>query len=237
MASLVDNALSTAEVSRLLDGLEEAVEDLRISYEKYFLGIERQAPAHKHAQVKAQLRRVEQQRVRSTALRFRLAGLRARLVTYQHYWNRILGEIERGTYRRDIQQRVRRREQARVPPAPAPAPEPSPEVDEDEKTEPRTRPSEAEIAAAARRPRGRPAAEPASAVPGMETTAVRRLFDDLVQAKQAAGEKTQGLTMRALARKLSRELPKLRERHGGRVEFEVATVGGKVRLRARSVDP
>ena len=33
----------------------------------------------------------------STALRFRLAGLRARLVTYGHYWNRVLGEMERGT--------------------------------------------------------------------------------------------------------------------------------------------
>ncbi len=214
-----ENAFSSADVSRFLDDLEGAIEDLRLSYEKYFLGIERQAPAHKHSKVKAQLRTVERLRVRSTALRFRLSGLRSRLVTYQHYWNRILGEIERGTFRRDIQQRVRRREQSRQPPPVAAPAEPRPE-------------GSVPSPAGATRPGAKPPSPP---VPGMEKAAVHRLFDDLVQAKQAAGEDTRGLTVRALARKLSRELPKLRQRHGGRVEFEVATVGGKVRLRARPV--
>ena len=67
----------------------------------------------------------------------------------------------------------------------------------------------------------------------MKGADVRRLFQDLVQAKRAAGEDVEGLTERALARKLARELPKLREQHGGAVRFEVATVDGKVRLRAR----
>ena len=68
----------------------------------------------------------------------------------------------------------------------------------------------------------------------MKGADVQRLFRDLVTAKQRAGEDIKGLTVRALARKLSRELPKLQERHGDRVRFEVSTVGGKVRLRARS---
>ncbi|MEM9461090.1 MAG: MXAN_5187 C-terminal domain-containing protein [Myxococcota bacterium] len=197
-------------MSQLLDAFEEGIEQLRIAYEKYFLGVERQAPAIKHQRVKAQMRQIEQQRPRSTVLRFRFSGLKARLVTYQHYWNRILGQIEKGTYRRDLQQRVERRKQAASDPVPCAS----------------ASPATAERAA--------PPRPPPPPVPGMKGAEVDRLFRELVRAKQAAGEDVQGLTVRALARKLSRELPRLRQRHGDEVRFEVATVGGKVRLRARS---
>ncbi|MEM7158720.1 MAG: MXAN_5187 C-terminal domain-containing protein [Myxococcota bacterium] len=238
-----DNTASSAELARLLDAFEEAIEDLRIAYEKYFLGVERTPPTARHRKVKLHLRQLQKEHMRTTVLRFRMQGLRARLVTYQHYWTRILGQIEKGTYRRDLQMRSARRQEAiaalektrRVP-------EPTPE-----EAEAAASPS---VAAAANpttpRPPGVPPPppppragkrpSPAQAVPGMKNTEVKQLFDNLVQAKKAAGEDTQGLTVRALARKLSRELPKLRERHGSKVEFEVATVRGKVRLRARNRD-
>lgn len=222
MPSGGDNAVSNADVSQLLEAFEEGIEQLRIAYEKYFLGVERQAPATKHQRVKAQMRQIEQLRPRSTALRFRFSGLKARLVTYQHYWNRVLGQIEKGTYRRDLQQRVERRKRAatdpeRLPSASAP-------VGPDQRAAP----------SPPRAARGVPSRPPPPPVPGMKGAEVDRLFRELVRAKQAAGEDVQGLTVRALARKLSRELPRLQQRHGGQVRFEVATVGGKVRLRARS---
>jgi hypothetical protein len=238
-----DNAVSAAEASRLLDAFEEALEELRLAYEKYFVGIERQAPAQRHREVKLQMRRLEELRMRSTAIRFRLQGLRARLVTYEHYWTRVLGQIEKGTYRRDLQQRSQRRvqgEAAAQPPAQPPAVRPSaPEAETtpDAADVPRPR-AVTEISA----PRPSPPSSgpprpppPPVPVPGMKGAEVRRLFQDLVQAKQAAGEDVEGLTERALARKLARELPKLREQHGGAVKFEVATVAGKVSLRARPV--
>ena len=123
-----DNAVSAADASRLLDAFEEALEELRISYEKYFIGIERQAPAQRHKELKAQMRRLEELRVRSTVIRFRLGGLRARLVTYEHYWTRVLGQIEKGTYRRDLQ-RIQRRSQAETAPSPA-LPQPEPELED-----------------------------------------------------------------------------------------------------------
>lgn len=250
MPAVGDNAVSTADVSRLLDAFEEAIEELRIAYEKYFVGIERQAPAQRHKELKAQMRRLEGVRTRSTALRFRLSGLKARLVTYEYYWTRVLGQIERGTFRRDLQLRSQRR--AQTQPAPHASPEPRGPGE----------PHGAAVAEAPRRPVPAPLPDvpqarmvteisaprptppmpgpprpppPPIPVPGMKGTEVRRLFHDLVRAKKAAGEDTSGLTERALARKLSRELPKLREQHGGPVAFEVATVGGKVRLRARPV--
>lgn len=218
-----DNAVSNADVSRLLDTFEEAIELLRIAYEKYFSGVERQAPADRHQRVRAQMRQLEQLRPRSTVLRFRLAGLKARLVTYQHYWNRILGEIERGTFRRDIQKRVERRRHAQVETSPYPAAPPEPGV---------PTPQTSDLSAP--RPTAAPPRTPPPLVPGMRGAEVARLFRELVRAKKEAGEDTRGLTVRALARKLTRELPKLQQRHGGQVRFEVATVGGKVRLRARS---
>jgi hypothetical protein len=247
LAAVGDNAVSAADASRLLDAFEEALEELRISYEKYFLGIERHAPAQRHKEVKAQLRRLEELRLRSTVIRFRVAGVRARLVTYEHYWTRVLGQIEKGTYRRDLQ-RIQRRAQAEAASA-LPQPDGSPATDGSSATDGSTRPGGeprtddvprprmvTEISA----PRPSPAVPgpprpppPPVPVPGMRGSEVRRLFQDLVQAKRAAGEDVEGLTERALARKLARELPKLREQHGGPVKFEVATVAGKVRLRAR----
>lgn len=220
LAVVRDNAITSAEASRLLDDFEQSIDDLRVAYEKYFLGIDRRAPAQRHRSVKAEMQRLVQLHLRSTALRFRLNGLRARLVTYQHYWNRVLSQIEKGTYRRDIAQRVARR--SATPDVPEPTPR--------EHTQPMDVVPPQGPGKAAPRP-------PPPPVPGMKVKDVHQLFDRLVAAKRAAGEDTRGLTVKALARKLSRELPKLQKKHGGGVKFEVATVRGKVTLRARAPSP
>ncbi|MBC8070115.1 MAG: hypothetical protein IAG13_17400, partial [Deltaproteobacteria bacterium] len=49
---------------------------------------------------------LEGQQLRTTALRFRCGTLRARYVSYAHYWTRILDQIERGVFRRDVAARV-----------------------------------------------------------------------------------------------------------------------------------
>jgi hypothetical protein len=236
VAVVGNDAVSAADALRLLDAFEEAVEELRLSYEKYFVGIERQAPAQRHKEVKAQMRRLEELRVRSTVVRFRIGGLRARLVTYEHYWTRVLTEIEKGTHRRDLQRRTQRRTQADPPRAPKPeaaALEPEPTATPTDVPRPRlvTEISAPQASAPVPGPPRPP--PPPVPVPGMKGAEVRQLFHELVRAKRDAGEDVQGLTERALARKLARELPKLREQHGGPVKFEVATVAGKVRLRAR----
>ena len=64
---------------------------------------------------------------------------------------------------------------------------------------------------------------------------MRKLYEDLVAAKRAAGEDTSGLVYKALVRKLEREASRLAETHGTAVRFEVANVGGKITLRARTL--
>ncbi len=216
-----------SDVKQLLDELETGIERLRSEYQKYFLGVERQAPAAIHKKVEKLLREAEATRPRSTALRFRLGGLRARYVTYNHYWTRVLNQIENGTYRRD-RQLAQRRLAARA----------AAEADDGLPPEPVMPPMpDAASAGPPPMPGSKPKAPPPapSGVPGMDAGSVRKLYEDLVAAKRAAGETTEGLTYKALVRKLAREAPKLRERHGGKdVRFEVANVKGKVTLRARA---
>jgi hypothetical protein len=187
--------VETLDVRALLDALEGEIEALRHAYDKYFSGVDRVAPSKLRGSVERRLRDVERLHVTSTALRFRLQGLRARFVTYAHYWTRILDQIERGVYRRDLQRAARRAGEVEPRRAEAAASPSQPEVDE---------------------------------------AHVREVYRQLVLAKHAAGESIEGVTYAALVRKISREAPKLRERHGcEQVRFEVATVDGKVRLRAR----
>lgn len=198
----------------LLDELEEGIEALRVAYEKYFLGVERTPPVREREKIEKRLRSLEALHVQSTALRFRLGGLRARFITYKHYWTRIEGEMERGVYRRDLQRLTRRRPPPETPAAEG-APSPTPALE-----------------AAPTAPRTRPTFDPAAV--GLDPDHLEHVFRELVRAKRAAGEGLEGLTYGALVRKLVREAPKVRAKHKcEKVRFEVATVDGKVRLRAR----
>jgi hypothetical protein len=214
----------------MLEDLETGIERLRAEYQKYFLGVERQAPAKLHTTVQRQLRDLETTRPRATALKFRLGGLRSRYVTYNHYWTRILNQIENGTFRRDRLRAQRRMAELEPEPEPEPAAAPA------RPTEPTaavpTIPPPPTTGSNGTKPSPPPPAP--SGVPGMDGPAVRRLYADLVAAKRAAGEKTDGLTYKALVRKLAREAPRLQEQHGAPVKFEVARIGGKVTLRART---
>lgn len=189
----------------MLDELESDIEALRVSYDKYFLGVDRMPPTRARERLERKLRNLEHTPFRVTNLRFRMAGLRARFITYAHYWTRVLDQIERGVSRRDLAAKAAA---ARGQPAATSAP--------------------AAVIAATPTP-----AAPRSLV---DEDNVRDVFDRFVAAKRAAGEPTEGMTLPAFLRKLSRDAPKLAEQHGGRaLRFDVEVRDGKVRVRARPV--
>ncbi len=115
---------STASPDTMLDELEAEIEALRMAYEKYFLGVERAAPVRQRERLERKLRGLEGVAFRTTVLRFRMGGLRARYITYAHYWTRILDQMERGVSRRDLQRQAR--EPARAAPAAAAPVAPAP---------------------------------------------------------------------------------------------------------------
>ncbi len=218
MATKVKSEAPSSELRAALDELEVGIEALRLAYEKYFGGIERVPPSKLRTKLEKAMRNVETRGVTNTVIRFRLNGLRARFITYKHYWTRMENQLERGMSRRDLLRR--RRIQATAPPPEAPPAE----------------------AAKAEHANGRPdvpgaptgrarAVDPAKS--GIDPSHLRAVFKQLVLAKRAAGESTQGLTYQALVRKLTAEAPKLKRKHGcEKLQFSVSTRGGKVRLRS-----
>jgi hypothetical protein len=214
-----------------LDGIEEQIELLKVAYERYFNGVDRIPPARTHDAVKLAVRNLVGMQTGSTAARFRAQGLKARLVTYEHYWTRILLQIERGTFKRLLAESRRREYVLRFKQAEDAIRERKGSTSEADVGGPE-HPLEPEAGAPVQRLPRAPS-KPIALPNGMESSEARVLFKQFVAAKKAAGESVDGLTYGHLVEKIARELPKLQEKHGDAIRFEVATEGGKVRLRAR----
>jgi pyruvate/2-oxoglutarate dehydrogenase complex dihydrolipoamide acyltransferase (E2) component len=204
--------------------LEEELEALKVTYEQYFLGVERKEPVRRREELKKRVLRVKEGFTRNTGLKFRLQSLYARFLSYERLWLRSAREREEGTYHRDLfkaRMHARKQEAAAPPPpqeqeqAPAPAPEP-----------PAARP----VA-----PRARPAApaRPAAAPGAMRDAEMRALYDAYVSAKRSCNEDVSRLTYDAVAKSVSKQIPELMARYKAKtVEFKVEVKGGKAVLKA-----
>ena len=107
----------------LLDSLEKRIEDLRNQFEQYFLGARKRAPEQELTGVTYLIRRLSNQTITSTRLRFRFQQLMSKFNSYNQYWNRTLQQIEAGTYFRErFKQQMHEREAAKNAPPPQPAP-------------------------------------------------------------------------------------------------------------------
>jgi hypothetical protein len=94
--------LDPAEIGQLIGELEERVERLRALYDQYFMGIERLEPLTLRKEVDRRLWTLRREQIRNTGMRFKLETTIQRYNTYQQYWQRIVREIENGTYQRDL---------------------------------------------------------------------------------------------------------------------------------------
>ena len=83
------------------EALAEAVQKLRILYEQYFAGVERFEPLKERTRIKKELRRLMGVRSNNTAYKFKMQSTQATLVTYENHWDRIVRQIEEGTFKRD----------------------------------------------------------------------------------------------------------------------------------------
>jgi len=85
----------------MLDRLEKQIDDLRNQFEQYFLGSRKKAPEQELTTVTFIIRRVSNQTINSTRMRFRFQQLTSKFNSYNQYWNRTLQQIEAGTYFRN----------------------------------------------------------------------------------------------------------------------------------------
>lgn len=84
-----------------LKAFSRRVEQLRISHERFFMGIDRVPPNPERQTLERDLRNSPLMRSRNTALRFQFNNVRQRLLSYARYWDRIMRLIEEGKFRRE----------------------------------------------------------------------------------------------------------------------------------------
>ncbi len=100
--SAYSDADKGAEIEEALDELDKLVDRLRVMYEQYFMGIQKQAPSHLHSEAERKIRELTQLNIRNTGLRYRFATIGQKFGSYNNYWRRTLREIEAGRYVRDL---------------------------------------------------------------------------------------------------------------------------------------
>ena len=95
------------EVEELLDVLDKALDRVKVLYEQYFLGMQKQPPQFLHTDVERKLRDLSHVQIRNTALRYRFVTIQQKFGAYNAYWRRTLRQIENGTYIRNLSKLTR----------------------------------------------------------------------------------------------------------------------------------
>ena len=96
------------ESQQVIEDLEPKVERLKALYQQYFMGIEKIPPSVLRKDVERTIWRLRRERLQNTRLRFKFQQIIQRYNTYSQYWARIMREIEKGTYKRDLMRAAKR---------------------------------------------------------------------------------------------------------------------------------
>lgn len=201
------------------------VDRLRISYNQFFLGVEKRPPWMLREQLEKRLRNSELNDTRRAGLKFRFQTLLQKYRTHEVYWDRVLREIEEGRFNREEYRRNMGYGSGRPPTAEEvaaadPTMRPStarPRPDDDEKSGPA---------------RIRIASAPSAPEPPVDP--VQQLYRSYVDACKAIGLPVEGVTEPAFRAGIEKQRRIQSERLGvPDVAFQVSVKEGKVILLAR----
>ncbi len=90
------------DIEEVLDYVDKTLDRVKVLYEQYFLGMQKQPPTQIHTDVERRLRELQQLNIRNTGLRYRFATLQQKFGSYNSYWRRTVKQIENGTYIRNL---------------------------------------------------------------------------------------------------------------------------------------
>ncbi len=218
----------TDELTETCAALEAELEELKVKYEMYFLGVERLEPAKIRDDLRRNIARLKTAFTRNTGLRFRIQSLHARYLSYERLWLRAAREKEEGTYRRDVvKARMRQHEEPPGKPgAPGKVQEEAEQVDLSQFVQ------KAPPATPVPGPPPR-AAPTASAAGGLGDPQMRALYDAYVEAKRRCNEDVSRITYDAVAKSVQKQIPEIMTRYKAKaVDFKVVIKGGKAILKA-----
>ena len=100
--NLQDRALSKIDLRLELRRLEEMLNDLKVDYEQYFMGITLYSPDKLHKEVKRQIRHLRKAPFKKPWASYKLRSLEGRYHTFNDYWQRVIRQKEEGTYHKDV---------------------------------------------------------------------------------------------------------------------------------------
>ena len=243
--------MNKQEIEELIDSLGPKVERLKALYEQYFMGIERIPPATLRKDVDRNFWRLRRERINNTGLRFRYQQVLQRYNTYQQYWQRVMRDIERGTYRRSVARAARKfdkealRAVAGKEGVRAAERQTAQDGSDEAPTPPRGMPVASDIGRLADQATAalmgnspqKPAAGatrplPVPRAPGGSDEAAA-IHQRLMAAKRANGEGGGNVDVNKLRRSLDRQRQQLQQQHGKdkRIDFEVVDRDGRTMIR------
>lgn len=82
--------------------LEVRLSQLKLEYEKYFLGNRPTEPGQQRAEIQKTVLRLSNTRITNTAQRFKFNSLNGRFQAFKRQWDNVLRQIEAGTYKRHV---------------------------------------------------------------------------------------------------------------------------------------
>lgn len=216
-------------------------EQLRRKYDQYFLGMESREPGFLRENLERDMRKTRLLNALQSATRFRYKQFQARYRTYAGYWDRVLRELEEGTYRRGSVTQAERLATAQAEAA----------LRRAEGVDPSTGRAGAGDGVASGQDLSADAARvlKASNVAGDFLAAmlkgkdpykqasasrtrggVKELYDAYVKAKQARGEDVSRISLSSFTRSVKKQRERAREKLGTEVEVRLKVTDQKVTL-------
>lgn len=209
-----------ATVEEDLTQLEKDIRQVKIEYEQYFGGGRKRPPQDTVWRIETLLKKYSEMGGRvNFALRFRISNLAQTFAKYQDIWRKKLKAKEEGVVQRHFGAAAK--------------------AIEAERAKAHVAEVAAEQAAAAAPPAGAAAKRAAAAQvmafsdPEREADKVRQFYDQLMEAKQKAGEKTDSLSLDSFQQFVRQKTAQLKEKGAKEVEYAISLEGGQVKLKAR----
>lgn len=196
--------------------LEIKLNQLKLDYEKYFIGTRPTEPGQLRSEIQKAIIKWSNTRITNSALRFKFNSLNGRYQAFKRQWDTILRQIEAGTYKRHVfKANLHDRERGLV------------DEGADQAALGGPAGATADIGARTASPGAKTASGGAAGEGGND------LFESYRAAMKAAGQDTSSLSRAKLEAAIAKQEAAVKKQLGcARVAFKVVVQDGKVKLKA-----
>jgi hypothetical protein len=217
-------AAPTGKLHSRLMTIDKSIERLRVVYEQFFMGLDKNEPRSFRKQIRAEIRHLKDDPPNNTAIRFLLAKVDTKFKTYEVYWNRVLREIENGVYDKQIKRLRRKVKDEGL----------DDEILRGVRTKGELEEAMAQLAVlrkAKEETEGKSSPKKGPPVKQVIDPAIRNAYESFVRARLSTGESLEGVTPDRFQATIAHQIPKVKKRFEcEEVEIRVSVKNGKAIL-------